>query len=83
MTPPFPNACITPARAPRKLGCSGEERGCSRVLGGECVEWGKRLERHAAAGFVNLFLSTRKVAGEGGDEGETGTPRCGRKTARV
>lgn len=26
---------------------------------------------------------TRKVAGEGGTSGRTGTPRCGRKTARV
>lgn len=38
------------------MGCSGEERGMfpSPRRGG--VEWGKRLERHAAAGFVNLFL---------------------------
>ena len=56
LTPPFPNACITPARAPPEVGVQRGGGGMfpSPRRGG--VEWGKRLERHATAGFVNLFL---------------------------
>lgn len=34
------------------------------------VEWDKRLERHAAAAFVNLFLYDQEGSGRDGGEGE-------------